>query len=175
MIKNYLKLFGTWCIFDALYILVICHDNLVQYIGLYLLSIAALLIFIIVFLPLAVGLYFLFKKIVNQNYRILITACFTILFSVIFYLITKGSNFEFSTIIFYALLLFWFLPTIFLSIVFVPDNLFSSKKNILTTLFLIEILGLLVVFLIGCFVKGNPFEKYELKPDVKSYINCQIS
>lgn len=166
MIKTCSKIFGIWCLFNALYILIICHDNLIQYLGLFILSLLGFITIFVAFIPLILLLYFLFKKIINSNYRVLITSFLIVLTNAVYFFVAKNTNFEYYVIIFSALLLFWFLPTIFLSVIFLPNSIKVNKKGILSVVIITEILGLLTIFLIGCTTKGNPFEKYKLNPKV---------
>ena len=121
-------------------------------------------LFVIIFSPAILFLYFIFKKIKNTKIRIVLTA-FLIPFTNMVYYLIENVLFRGDTIISLvigAYSLFVILPLCFISTVFVPKKWLPIKWHIVITVILMEIFGW---FLIMISVRVSSFinEKIEVK------------
>ena len=132
-------------------------------------------LFVIIFSPAILVLYFIFKKIKNIKIRIVLTA-FLIPFTNMVYYLIENVLFRGDTIISLvigAYSLFVILPLSFISTVFIPKKWLPIKWQTLITVILMEIFGWLLIMFLGFLssiedkyitskLEAKDLEKYEI-------------
>ena len=158
-VKNILKIAGIYYLVSFitlfLYNLLVSNFKIADILGtmginlLFLIVLAGL--FVIIFSPAILVLYFLFKKIKNTKIRIVLTA-FLIPFTNMVYYLIENVLFRGDTIITLvigAYSLFSVLPLCFISTLFVPKKWLPIKWQIVITIMLMEIFGWLLIMFLG--------------------------
>lgn len=159
--KNILKIFGIYYLvfFLILIILMVPIQIVDPSDNNYLLSLSVSvlypithILYVLVFLPAIIVLYFLFKKFKGAKARILLTA-FLIPFSnmiyyFIEYFIINNTDCYVSMFIgFYSIVLL--LPSLLFATLFVPKSLLPFKKEVIKTLSLMFLFGWILIFITG--------------------------